>query len=250
VVTRRAKDLTGAHAFADVSVSPPLDRAHDPIGPGGISPYLQHLGTAYRIGATSGYEFDLADTPVELTPGVEYVRLVLGEFDASAHWVSSRRSEPYLPRREQPSEGGDFDDPNAHQDRLQLGLELSWRRNLSSISSLLARTYADVVDQSARWDNHPYFSCGSTLYGACAKTNAGYAKWIGTEIQANFDWNGEGSLTTMLGTDGRIRRVGYQNGIDQLATGERTIYGKVDPLRATSQARAPGTPARRPGSRL
>lgn len=273
VVTRKARDLAGAHVFADAAFSPPLNRAHDIIGPGGISPYLQHLGQAYRVGATAGYEFRLADTPAELTLGVEYysmvgptlswgpqaraqvsfgpraplgiwggqtthnyyertpsayVRLVLGEVEATAHWVASRRSEPYLPRREQPSEGGDFDDPKAYQDRLQLGLELSWRRNLSSISSLLARTYADVVDQSGRWHYHPHVGCGTARYGSCAKTNSGYAKWIGSEIQTNFDWYGEGSLTTMLGTDGRLRRVGYQNGLDLLDTGETTTYSKVD----------------------
>ncbi len=279
VVTRRARDLAGAHVFAEATFAPPLDRAHDPIGPGGISPYLSHLGQAYRVGATAGYEFRLADSPAEVTLGVEYysmvgptltwgpqsrpqvsfgpraplgiwggqttrnyyertpsayVRLAVGEVEAAAHWVSSRRSEPYLTRREQPPEGGDFDDPDAYQDRSQLGLELSWHRNLSSISSLLVRTYADLVDQSARWQYHPYYNCGGTLYGLCAKTNAGYARWIGTEVQTNIDWNGEGSLTTLLGADGRVRRVGYQNGREQLASGQTETYGKVDRTEAAA----------------
>lgn len=273
VVTRRAKDAAGVRVFAEAAFSPPLDRAHDPLGPSDISPYLQHLGAAYRVGGTSGHEVQLADVRAEVTVGLEYysfdgptltwgpqlrpqvsfgpraplgvwggrsthnyyertpsgyMRLQLGEFEATLHAVTSRRADPYLPRSEQPLEGGDFDDSGAYEDRLQLGAELSWSHNFSKITSVLARTYADTVEQSGRWTYHPFAGCGLGFYGACAKTNARYARWVGTEIRTTLDWDGEGTATTMFGADGRLRRVGYENGLDVLETGESIVYSKID----------------------
>jgi outer membrane receptor for ferrienterochelin and colicins len=76
VITKRAKDTPGVKLIAEAAFQPPLDQAHNPVGPGAISPYLPNLGRAYRLAATLGREFYLGHTPAELTAAFEYYTFV------------------------------------------------------------------------------------------------------------------------------------------------------------------------------
>lgn len=279
VITKRAKDIHGVQLVAEAAFSPPLNRAHDPMGPGAISPYLPNLGRGYRFAGTAGYEFNLGSTPAELTAAFEYytfvgpsmafgpqpnpvgsfgprgtfgswggrttasyyertpsafVRLNAGEFDASVHVVASRLSSPFVRRNDAPTDYPEFDDPGAYRDRLNLGLELKWHHDVSNVTSLLARLYADGTADSYRIHQDVFFGCFAPYqlrsYKRCSTADSGHARWLGSEIQGNFDWLHDASFVTMVGLDARVRQVDYENGFTEVATGQHEQYSKVDRL--------------------
>jgi outer membrane receptor for ferrienterochelin and colicins len=277
VITKRAKDIKGVQLVAEAAVSPPLDRAHSPLGPGAISPYLANLGQAYRLAATAGHEFNWGSTPAELTAAFEYytlsgptmtwgpqsvpvasfgprdpigswggqtkdsyyertpsgfVRLVAGEFDASLHVVASRVSAPFQRRDSAPSDYPDFDDPDAYRDRFNANLELKWRHDVSEVTSVMARIYADATTNSSRIHQTVFSGCFAPFriraYERCSTTDSGYARWIGSEVQGSFDWTRNAAFVTMVGLDGRVRQVGYENGFSAVDTGQHQQYSKLE----------------------
>jgi outer membrane receptor for ferrienterochelin and colicins len=64
VVTKRAKNFSGARLVVE----------GDAALPGGADASLSRLGTGYRLGGAYGREFSLANSPSELTLGLEYYR--------------------------------------------------------------------------------------------------------------------------------------------------------------------------------
>lgn len=287
VITKRAKDFAGVRGIAEASISPPLNQSHQPLGPGAISPYLDHLGHAYRVAAGAGYEFTLAGEHAELTAGIQYftlggptmtwrledapltdfgprgtfgayggrtsasyyeqtpsiyVRLLAGELDASVHAVSNRLSSPYVRLNDRPLDSTEFDDPDAYRERRRLSLELKWHHNLSDVTSLLARTYGDISDDSFRMHQRAFFGCFDPFiprsYRRCELSSSGYARSLGSELQATFDWTKDRRLVTMLGVDGRMRAVGYENEKSEPGTGQVVRFSDVDRNEQTAAAYA------------
>ena len=68
----------------------------------------------------------------------------------------------------------------------------------------------------------------ANAYEPCVLSSSAYSRWLGTELQANFDWTRNGTFVTTIGIDARVRRVGFENGISALDTGEKQQYSKVD----------------------
>ncbi len=277
VITKRAKDFSGVRVTAEASLSPPLNAAHRIMGPGDISPYLEHLGNTYRIAAGAGYEFGLAGEPAELTVGAEYyslggptmtwalevapqtdfgprgtfgfyggrttgsyyeqtpsiyARLLAGELEASIQAVTSRVSPPYVRVNDRPLDSTEFDDVDAYVGRRRLAVELKWHHNLSNVTSLMARLYGDISDESSRLHNRAFFNCFEPhipgTYAPCRLSSSGFAQWTGTELQATLDWQRDRSIVTMLGADARVRRVGFQNQFQDLITGQLERYSDVE----------------------
>jgi outer membrane receptor for ferrienterochelin and colicins len=153
-----------------------------------------------------------------------YGRLVVGDFEATIHLSSSRVSRPY-PKRTDVFNSEDFDDPDSPTLRRHAGVDLQWRRNLSTVTSMSTRVYGDLSTSGTRSHDHPYFGClDRRMEVACEYTQDGYARSVGAESQWTFDWGGHGHMTTLLGADGRLRRVGYQNGANEVGTGQQVVY--------------------------
>lgn len=57
VVTKRAKDHDGVFVLAEGSVSPPVNRDRELVGPSGAHDYFGDLGKSYRLGLGLGQEF-------------------------------------------------------------------------------------------------------------------------------------------------------------------------------------------------
>jgi outer membrane receptor for ferrienterochelin and colicins len=157
-----------------------------------------------------------------------YARFIVGAFEIALHTVASRISQPYVRRQDQ-VKSADFDDPDGARVRRDLGLDLKWRHNFSTAASLMARIYGDLSTQDSQGHEHPLFGCLDTRSNvACARTEAGFAQSMGTEVQGSFDWKGRGEMITMMGVDARGRHVGYQNGSTEVDTGNSTVYSQFD----------------------
>jgi outer membrane receptor protein involved in Fe transport len=68
VVTKRAKDFSGARLIVEGEAALPPAKAGGPPSPG----FPQNLGGGYRLAAGYGREFDIGKSPSELTLGLDY----------------------------------------------------------------------------------------------------------------------------------------------------------------------------------
>jgi outer membrane receptor for ferrienterochelin and colicins len=161
-----------------------------------------------------------------------YTRFIAGALEATLHAVASTVSQPYVRRQDQ-VKSADFDDPDGAQIRRALGLDLKWRHNFSTVTSMMARAYGDLTTQRSQGHEHPLFGCIDTrAFAPCARTESGFAQSVGSEVQGTFDWKGAGDMTTMIGADARLRHVGYQNGSNEVDTGNSVVYSGFDDVDA------------------
>jgi outer membrane receptor for ferrienterochelin and colicins len=128
----------------------------------------------------------------------------------------------------------DFDDPrNFERDRSVFG-DARYKIPLSAIAEIQARVYGDSFDYQ-RFANGS--AAGPTCpYGVttCRRMMSGASRWVGTELSASFDWRKDGSIVTLLGVDGRLRRVASQ--LDMLdASSDRPLASTDSVLRVNDK---------------
>jgi len=160
-----------------------------------------------------------------------YLRVIAGHFEATLRLVASRISQPYQRRQDQ-LRAEEFDNADAATQRRSGGLELKWHRNLSNVASMLARLYGDWTTDATKATETPVFGCLDMRPDiACQRTNDGFARSVGSEVQWTFDWTARGTMTTMVGGDGRVRRVGYQNGATEVGV-SNVVYSHLEDTEA------------------
>jgi outer membrane receptor for ferrienterochelin and colicins len=155
-----------------------------------------------------------------------YSRLVAGSFEATIHLAASRISQPHLGRNQ--GRDVDFDDPDGATERRAAGLDLKWRHDLSAVAAMQLRLYGDVTSDTSRSHDHPYVGCVNTIsVPLCERGESGFGQSIGSELQGTFDWMGTGTMSTTVGGDARIRRVGFQNGVKDLDAGTELRFNDI-----------------------
>jgi outer membrane receptor protein involved in Fe transport len=88
------------------------------------------------------------------------------------------------------------------------------------------RVYGDSFDYQ-RFGNGS--AAGPTCpysVATCRRVGSGASRWVGSEISASFDWRKDGSIVTLLGVDGRLRRVASQ--LDVLDAANDEPLAKTD----------------------
>jgi outer membrane receptor for ferrienterochelin and colicins len=144
-----------------------------------------------------------------------YVRLEAGDFQLTLHGVFTRISRPYSGVQDFES---DFDDPRSYDDRTYGAVDLSWKRVVSSRMSLVARVYGDASQHYNQVRGSTFLGCLSSQPNGCIETSSGHAQWFGTELQTTVRWLSDLSMSSTLGVEGRVRRVGFESGIRDRAT--------------------------------
>ncbi len=241
VVTKQAKDWTGAHGVVEVEP-----------------------GKSWRALASAGLTFKtpFAKAPAEMTVGVEYykqdgpaldypvvyggtdrvtgrgyrsrrngpedgiwggtsnngyytrlpsafMRLVLGDFELNVAASSFKRTAPYTSKYT--ASFLDFDDPEAYQRDRRLWVDLTHRATLSSIARLTTRAYVDGWDWYQDTNSSATSVClqaGDSTVPTCTIGARGRSRWVGLEPRLQLDWLENERLVTTLGVDGRLREVG------------------------------------------
>ena len=145
-----------------------------------------------------------------------YVRLEAGNWQLTLHGLFARTSKPYSRVQEFLR---DFDDPRSTNDRSYGAIDLSWNRVVSTRTSLVARFYGDASDEANRIRGSTFLGCLGSQPNGCIRTSDGEAQWFGTELQATVKWLADLSMSSMVGVEGRVRRVTFKNGISDLTTG-------------------------------
>ncbi|HET6145999.1 MAG TPA: TonB-dependent receptor [Polyangia bacterium] len=145
-----------------------------------------------------------------------YLRLQAGNWQLTLHGVFTHASKPYSRVQEFLR---DFDDPHSTTDRGYGAIDLGWNRVISSRTSMVARFYGDASDEGNRIRGSTFLGCLGSQPNGCIRTSHGAAQWFGTELQTTVKWLADLSMASMVGVEARVRRVNFESGISDLATG-------------------------------
>lgn len=159
-----------------------------------------------------------------------HVRLSVGDLQVELRAATYSRSTPYINNFNVFT--GDFDAGDTERDRF-FNTDIRYRLPTTGRLTLSARLYGGLYDYRQRLTQSAAEDCPSTQTGGCFKTVNGDSKWIGLELQAHRDWLGDGRVTTLLGTDGRLRRVAGRSefdGFDQTAQVAMNGYARGEEI--------------------
>jgi outer membrane receptor for ferrienterochelin and colicins len=145
-----------------------------------------------------------------------YLRVQAGNWQLTLHGLFARTSQPYSRVQEFLR---DFDDPHSTNDRRYGAIDLSWNRVVSTRTSVVARFYGDASAEENRIRGSTFLGCLGSQPNGCIRTSNGAAQWFGTELQTTVKWLADLSMASLLGIEGRVRRVTFKNGISDLGTG-------------------------------
>jgi outer membrane receptor protein involved in Fe transport len=250
VVTKRAKDYAGVHVHVDGQASL--------LAPGRALRGAAGFGKAFSLGENHGEvvfegeyftqdgptfdfgpqeweadsvsglrHFDVDPKDRKYPPGIwggrgddaYYVRapsgilkLRLGDFELMGRAALSKRAEP--------TDSGNFDDPNSYQLDRFVNLDLKHTLTASSVVRLSARLYGDVYDYNQYWPSNGSDDCLPGQDAGCLWRLFGAASWVGLEPQLTLDWLENGRLVTLVGVDGRLKRISSRVHYYDNATGE------------------------------
>ena len=137
-----------------------------------------------------------------------YAKLEVAGLTLSLHLASYRRSTPY--QNPVNNDTTDFNDRNSFERDRWLQLDLGWRRQLTARLATTVRLYGDLYDyynQDVSSDPSSCLDLNGAQVPRCVSGTPGEARWGGLELQGVYDWTSSGTLTTLLGAEGRLRRV-------------------------------------------
>lgn len=228
IVTKRAKDYEGVHLIGEAE----LHSLRGGAGAGATfdlwgqkgevtfqAEYYTQRGPSFvfgpQLGGTWGGEAD--DSYWTQVPA-GYMRVHYGDFELMVRAATYKRGTPYVNSFNQFS--GDFDDPDGHELDRWLSVDLKHRAHIGEVMALTSRVYGDTYDYQQYLTSTNPDECLAGQTSGCNTGLIGISRVLGGELQANFDWLGTSKLTTMVGVDGKIRRIGSRQDAVDLVTGD------------------------------
>ena len=157
-----------------------------------------------------------------------YLRLRLGQLEVDAHAALNRRAEP--------TNSGNFDDPESYEIDRWLSLDIKHTLAASSVVHVSTRLYGDLYDYTQYWASTGADDCLETQDFGCLWRLRGVAQWAGVEPQVSLDWLEDGRVVTLIGVDGRIKHMRSQVDYIDYVTG--TSPGAVGAYSPTEAALA------------
>jgi outer membrane receptor for ferrienterochelin and colicins len=232
VITKHAKDYAGMHLIAEGGLPEAWHLA------GGYGQAFEWFGHAGELTAAVDYTATRGPSesyPVESLGGTTwggnashraidvpagYLRFILGDFELSLRAAESRRAATLIM--------GDFDDPNNWERDRWLSFDARYAASLSAKLRLSVRLYGDYYDYL---QNAPSASASLDCEGSqssCVYRNSGVSRWAGTEVSGTYDWFGDGTYVTLVGTDIRYEKVTSFVAYDDAAEGLSTTPSSYD----------------------
>jgi outer membrane receptor protein involved in Fe transport len=98
-----------------------------------------------------------------------------------------------------------FNDPKADEVRGAVRLDLSHVKQLSQTLHLTSRVYADFMRQGDRSSWSSQYWCAPEQIDGCEFSRRNVSRWLGLEQQLRFEPEADGTLTSLLGYDVRVR---------------------------------------------
>lgn len=131
--------------------------------------------------------------------------LTVGDLTIQARASRYRRATPYVNYFNQLA--SDFDEPRSRETDQWLSLDIRYQKHLSDRFSLTAHGYGDDYRYEERLYNSDAVQCADAAPEPCFTVPIGRSRWVGAELQTNIDWLKNDALTTLIGTDVRVRHI-------------------------------------------
>ena len=231
VITKRAKDYRGVHLVAEGGLPGELHASggygaeFEWLGrKGELTAAVDYLGTrgpkeSYALepygGATWGG--DATHRAIDVPAG--YARFVLGDLTLAVRAAQSRRAATLI--------ANDFDDPDNWERDRWLSLDARYEASLSARLGLSIRLYGDYYDYLQNAPSASSLDCAAGQ-SSCVYLNSGVSRWAGGEVNATYDWLGDGRYVTLLGADLRYQHVTSYVAYDDAAEGLSTTDAGYD----------------------
>ena len=188
---------------------------------GTLDPFTGFPYRTRRAGEPTGVWGGTAQSSYYTEIPAGHLRVLSGAFDLSVHASTFKRAAPYSSYTL--NRDSDFDDPNSYSIDRSFWFDLKHQADISPIMQLNSRLYGDSSDSRtfanvSRKSGCRHPASPNTL--TCNKQQSGYSRWLGAEVQASFDWLKGGQIVTLVGIDGRLRDLAYQQDVTDFDTGQ------------------------------
>jgi outer membrane receptor for ferrienterochelin and colicins len=155
-----------------------------------------------------------------------YSRLQIGDLSVMFRATSYERATPAQGFDQHAS---DFDEDRSWERDRWLSIDAQYNKRIARKLVLLVRGYADAYDYYQQLYNTEPSVCDPPTDGPCLFLGKGRSRWVGSEVQASYDWTEEDRYTTLLGLNGTLRGVGGETDAVEADTGEVVeVQGKND----------------------
>jgi outer membrane receptor for ferrienterochelin and colicins len=155
-----------------------------------------------------------------------YSRLQIGDLAVMFRAEMYKRATPVQGFDQQNT---DFDEDRSWERDRWVSLDVQYDKRIARQFVLSLRGYADAYDYYQQTYNTEPSVCAVPTVGPCLFEGKGRSRWIGSEIQASYDWTDEDRYTTLLGLNGTLRGVGGETDSVEAETGEVVaVQGKTD----------------------
>jgi outer membrane receptor for ferrienterochelin and colicins len=235
VITRRAKDWAGGHvgveselptslrAFAggghrfqllgrraELIAAADVNRQRGPSFTFGPQDYGNDAATGQPKkfspqGDKAGVWGGRADRSYSTDVASAFLRMTVGQLELDARAARYQRATPYPNQFNQASV--DFDDPDSFERDSWLSGDLRHQLGLGAIGTLRSRLYGDLYQYRQHLRSSAPEDCLDGQTGGCVREALGRSRWVGLEEQLVLDWRQDARLVTLVGVDGRLRRV-------------------------------------------
>jgi outer membrane receptor for ferrienterochelin and colicins len=163
-----------------------------------------------------------------------YLRLRLGQFEVNARAAFYKRSEP--------SNSGNFDDPQSYEVDRWLSLDIKHTILASAAVRVSTRLYGDLYDYVQYWASSGAEDCIEMQDFGCLWRLQGSTQSAGIEPQVSLDWHENGRFVTLLGVDGRVKHIDSQvDYIDYVTARSPGAIGAYSPTETALAAYAQQT---------
>jgi outer membrane receptor for ferrienterochelin and colicins len=142
------------------------------------------------------------DDGLSVSSSSGYLRLRAGRLEVALRGMLYRHSHPAL--------SGNFDDPDSFIRDRWLSADVKYSATLNQVLQGSIRFYGDHYDYRQDWGSYGASDCLEGQEAGCLWRLVGRSNWAGVEPQLHIDWLHNRSLLTLLGIDGRIKRVGSE----------------------------------------
>jgi outer membrane receptor for ferrienterochelin and colicins len=161
------------------------------------------------------------DTAYYMHAPAGYMRFRVGDLELGARGAMSKRTNP--------TESGNFDDPDAYELDQWLHLDLKHTIAASPAFRLSTRLYGDIYQYHQYWSSNGAEDCLEGQDSGCLWILRGYSQTVGLEPQLSFDWFEDGRAVTLFGLDGRFKSLESSVDFQDNATGDSNKVGVYEP---------------------
>ena len=247
IVTKRAKDFSGAHVVVeselpinlraalgygrqfrlfgeDAELTFELER-FEQDGPEQSYPLYETEPDAvtgqprpYSPEQPPGVWGGLGDDAMRTSGSTGYLRFRVGGLEVGLRGMHYLRSHPV--------NTGNFDDPDSFVRDRWLSGDIKYSATFNQLLQGSVRLYSDHYDYRQDWGSYGAVDCLEGQESGCMWRLTGRANWAGIEPQLHIDWLADRSLLTLVGVDARVKNVGseihfigYESGLSPGAVG-------------------------------